>query len=235
MIKLTQAQFEEIKRLQEPEIFTEAQMNSWVESLKDTLIKAEVDELDEVEKATVNEFNHEFMSFVKVQVISSPTEADLNKSLKYDNFFMREKQVAWTEEEITKSIDGEDKSEKVRTGIYLDTKVNQVLNRVGLQFGRSIEEQVEKSEEDELEKGGEGSKGGKVIGHTKSGKPIYESDNKKNIRGDHDKIVDKIDAFRRQLNDKEISAEDKVKIRAEHDKLIDKLSEKRRALNTKED
>lgn len=27
---------------------------------------------------------------------------------------------------------------------------------------------------DLLEKGGEGSKGGKVIGHTKSGKPIYE-------------------------------------------------------------
>lgn len=27
---------------------------------------------------------------------------------------------------------------------------------------------------DELRKGGEGSKGGKVIGHTKSGKPIYD-------------------------------------------------------------
>jgi hypothetical protein len=30
---------------------------------------------------------------------------------------------------------------------------------------------------DELEKGGEGSKGGKVIGHTKSGKPIYDNSN----------------------------------------------------------
>lgn len=29
--------------------------------------------------------------------------------------------------------------------------------------------------EDTLEKSGEGSKGGKVIGHTKSGKPVYES------------------------------------------------------------
>lgn len=34
---------------------------------------------------------------------------------------------------------------------------------------------VEKSEEGDLEKGGEGSRGGKVIGHTKSGKPIYDS------------------------------------------------------------
>lgn len=30
------------------------------------------------------------------------------------------------------------------------------------------------SQGDEIQKGGEGSKGGKVIGHTKSGKPIYE-------------------------------------------------------------
>lgn len=34
---------------------------------------------------------------------------------------------------------------------------------------------VEKSEESDLEKSGEGSRGGKVIGHTKSGKPIYDS------------------------------------------------------------
>lgn len=32
---------------------------------------------------------------------------------------------------------------------------------------------------DEIEKGGEGSRGGSVIGHTKSGKPIYASQNAK--------------------------------------------------------
>lgn len=37
--------------------------------------------------------------------------------------------------------------------------------------------QLQKSEESDLEKGGEGSRGGKVIGHTKSGKPIYDSHN----------------------------------------------------------
>lgn len=35
-------------------------------------------------------------------------------------------------------------------------------------------ELLQKSNEDDLEKGGEGSRGGKVIGHTKSGKPIYD-------------------------------------------------------------
>jgi hypothetical protein len=33
---------------------------------------------------------------------------------------------------------------------------------------------IQKAFDDVLEKGGEGSKGGKVIGHTKSGKPIYD-------------------------------------------------------------
>jgi hypothetical protein len=171
MIKITSEQFEELKRLHSPEVFTEAQMNAWVEGLKDTLVKAEVDELDEQEKAVVDEFNHEFTSFVKVQVISTPSDSDLSKGLKYDNFFMREKQVEWTDD-IQKSEDGEDKV-MGRTGTYLDTKLNRDMNRVGLVFGGSIE----KSENDELEKGGEGSKGGKIIGHTKSGKAIYDSAN----------------------------------------------------------
>lgn len=40
-------------------------------------------------------------------------------------------------------------------------------------------ETIEKArvQSDELLKGGEGSRGGKVIGHTKSGKPIYEEHN----------------------------------------------------------
>jgi len=36
--------------------------------------------------------------------------------------------------------------------------------------------------QDTIEKGGEGSKGGKVIGHTKSGKPIYESGRAKDYK-----------------------------------------------------
>ena len=37
------------------------------------------------------------------------------------------------------------------------------------------EELLKAEDENELEKGGEGSKGGHVIGHTASGKPIYDS------------------------------------------------------------
>ena len=35
---------------------------------------------------------------------------------------------------------------------------------------------IKKSEENDIEKGGEGSRGGKVIGHTKTGKAIYDTD-----------------------------------------------------------
>jgi hypothetical protein len=34
--------------------------------------------------------------------------------------------------------------------------------------------EMKKSEDSDIEKGGEGSRGGKIIGHTKSGKPVYE-------------------------------------------------------------
>lgn len=45
----------------------------------------------------------------------------------------------------------------------------------GIEIGKKAEDiDLGKSETDELEKGGEGSKGGKAIGHTKSGKPVYE-------------------------------------------------------------
>ena len=57
-------------------------------------------------------------------------------------------------------------------------------------------EGIEKADEDEdsVEKSGEGSRGGKVIGHTKSGKPIYEDHN----HNDHKNFTEKdhIDAAR---------------------------------------
>lgn len=49
-------------------------------------------------------------------------------------------------------------------------------------MSKAVESELEKSEEDGFEKGGIGSKGGKVIGHTKSGKPIYQ-----NRKADHEK------------------------------------------------
>lgn len=55
---------------------------------------------------------------------------------------------------------------------------NHVHNKNAERAGRILacysEDSIQKSQDNELEKS-EGSRGGKVIGHTKSGKPIYES------------------------------------------------------------
>lgn len=58
--------------------------------------------------------------------------------------------------------------------------LNQLTQKIGVMKGmqmsdEEIEKSFDKSELDLIEKAmGEGSKGGKIIGHTKSGKPIYE-------------------------------------------------------------
>lgn len=59
--------------------------------------------------------------------------------------------------------------------------LNQLTQKIGVTKGmqmsdEEIEKSFDKSELDLIEKAmGEGSKGGKIIGHTKSGKPIYEN------------------------------------------------------------
>lgn len=42
--------------------------------------------------------------------------------------------------------------------------------------------EIEKAEETDIEKGGEGTRGGKIIGHTKSGKPIYDNNHANNYK-----------------------------------------------------
>lgn len=56
---------------------------------------------------------------------------------------------------------------------------NTLLNIIKGEYSEPfIEDELNKIEITEVEKGGEGSRGGKVIGHTKSGKPVYDhSDN----------------------------------------------------------
>jgi hypothetical protein len=55
-----------------------------------------------------------------------------------------------------------------------DDKKIELSQQQMLQLDQYMDDTVEKGDENDLEKGkGEGSKGGKVIGHTTSGKPVY--------------------------------------------------------------
>lgn len=138
MIQITHEQFETLIRRENPEVFTSEQMSSWIESQKEVLLKSEVSELNDIEKSQVDEFNQEFKSFVKVTVITTPSDENLSKGLQYTDFFIRERQVEWKEvDNIIKSVDGgEDTIKKSREGIYTNTALNQKLGRVGAKYGQ---------------------------------------------------------------------------------------------------
>lgn len=198
MVKLTAQQFETLKRRENPEVYTTDQMNQWIESAKETLIKAEVDELNEIEKAEVDLFNEEFRSFIKVTVISSPEKDELSKGLKYTDYFIREQQVDWTEvDNIIKSEDGgEDQIEKSREGTYTNTALNQKLGRVGGKYGQHSSK--------------EGDDGDfKRQQQKESGDTIHHADGTKEVVHSHKEMMDKLRKPEKKVDEGE-KKEDKV-------------------------
>lgn len=163
-INLTRDELNKLVKENNLEVYQQEQFNAYIEGNKELLIKGETSDLDDIEKSEYNVLQEEIKSFKKVEVynIAENSKSIIEKSICY----VRPKQVEWSEE-IQKSESGEE--EKVKTGVYTDTVLNRNLDRVGKTYG-----EVEKSEEEDLEKGGEGSRGGRVIGHTASGKPIYD-------------------------------------------------------------
>ena len=170
MIRVSAQDFETFKRRRDPEVFTQKQIDNWVTGLSELIIKSDNEELNDIEKATLDEFNAEFNSFMKVEVVKR-SEDLLSKGLEYEVFFVREKQVEWVDVDITKSIDGEEMIDRTRVARFLDTPLNRKLNRVGEDLVKS----EDKKKVDTIEKGGEGSRGGRVIGRTRTGKPIYDT------------------------------------------------------------
>lgn len=164
-INLTKDELDKLVKSEGLEVYPQDQFAAYIEGNKELLIKGETSDLDEIEKSEYNTLQEEIKSFKRIEVynLAENSQNRIEKSI----VFVRPKQVEWSEE-IQKSESGED--EKVKVGTYTDTVLNRTLDRVGKVYG-----EIEKSEEEDLEKGGgEGSKGGNVIGHTKSGKPIYQ-------------------------------------------------------------
>jgi len=176
MIRITKQEFDTFKRRKDPEVFTEAQINSWVLAHQETIQKSEVDELNDIEKAEVQAFNDEFSSFMKVEVVGLSDDL-LRKGLKYETFYVREQQVEWNNE-IIKSEDGKD--ETIVKGVYKDTHQNRKAGRVGSQYGGK------KAEEDEdqkmIKRENENSKN--------SGDTIHHKDGTKTIVHSHKEMMD---------------------------------------------
>jgi hypothetical protein len=161
MIRVTREDFESFKRHNDPEVFTQAQINVWVKGLQDLLVKAEADELNDIEKADVAAFNEEFNSFMQVEVVGTSRDL-LTKGLEYERFYVREKQIEWDPIEKSEDNEGGTMIEKSRSGKYADTALNRKMGRVGTEFGEPIasklddkqysDEDVREKEEDRLAK-----------------------------------------------------------------------------------
>lgn len=125
MIKLAKQDWDKFLRDNNPEVFNEQQINAWIESNRDLLVKAEGETLSPQDNQFVEDFRTEISHFTKVEVLR-PNEDKLQKSLVHEIFYIREQQVEW-DEEIIKSEDGQEFS----FGTYRETSLNNKLGRVG--------------------------------------------------------------------------------------------------------
>ena len=99
-MKITRQQYETLIRRENPEVFTETEMQDWIIKSIDVINKGDMGELSESEKLDAEKFGSQYKSFVKVIVIDAPLPGDLNKGMKYTNLYMRPRIV----DSIEKSI-----------------------------------------------------------------------------------------------------------------------------------
>ena len=137
MIRVTKQDFETFKRHKDPEVFTEATINNWILAHQETILKGDLEEVNDIEKAEIDAFNAEFSSMMKVEVVSQSDDL-LSKGLKYETFYIRERQIEFEKAEG-------DEIQKSKHGRYLDTPLNRKMGRVGAEFGH----ETKKDDEDE--------------------------------------------------------------------------------------
>ena len=125
MIKIARQDWAKFVRDNNPEVFNEEQINAWIESNRDLLVKAEGETLSPQDNQFVEDFRTEISHFTKVEVLR-PNEDKLQKALVHEIFYIREQQVEW-DEEIIKSEDGQE----FTFGTYRETSLNNKLGRVG--------------------------------------------------------------------------------------------------------
>ena len=204
MIRITQKEWDTFTRHKDAEILNENTVNAWVMAHQETILKADSGELNDIEKAEIDVFNKEFTSFMRVEVVGVNDDL-LNKGLKYETFYVREKQIEFEKAEG-------DEIQKSRHGRYLDTPLNRKMGRVGAEFG-----EIQKSEEEKLEKGDGvykdtpeneklGRVGQKYTLYRKGGSTGEDSGNKTNFHpvhgrvSEHSENKEELDAKAKRMN-----------------------------------
>lgn len=135
------------------------------------------------------------------------------------------------------------KTNNVIEVLQKNTQQERASNNILRAFG--VNNNIQKANEDDLEKAGEGSKGGKIVGHDKNGHPIYEKKTaslkdeyahhsayaayhsqsrygSKDLRDKHLEAMDKIGSNLSE-RDKQEAYKDPNKVQPSYDKKIDKF------------
>lgn len=118
--EITHSEFEKSCKLFGYETFSDKQMEAYIQDAKSLLEKSEKEELNDIEKSQLDEFNVNCASLKQINVVND----DLTKSLIY----FRPAQVIWDKDENGEIM-------KSRAGTYVDTPENRKLGRVGQKFG----------------------------------------------------------------------------------------------------
>ena len=134
---ITRKDFEKSLKLGEVEVFTEAEVNAWIKDVKSLIEKSEREELSDIEKSSIDNFNIDFSSLKKVTII----EDDLSKSVVY----YRPSQVEW-------DLDENGEIMKAKSGVYKDTPINRKKGVVGMRYGTKIETPKKEDKEEEKDK-----------------------------------------------------------------------------------
>jgi len=134
---ITRKDFEKSLKLGDFEVFTEAEINAWIKDTKTLIEKSEREELSDIEKSSIDNFNIDFSSLKKVTII----EDDLSKSVVY----YRPSQVEW-------DLDENGEIMKARSGVYKDTPINRKKGVVGMRYGAKIETPKKEDKEEEKDK-----------------------------------------------------------------------------------
>lgn len=134
---ITRKDFEKSLKLGDFEVFTEAEINAWIKDTKALIEKSEREELSDIEKSSIDNFNIDFSSLKKVTII----EDDLSKSVVY----YRPSQVEW-------DLDENGEIMKARSGVYKDTPINRKKGVVGMRYGTKIETPKKEDTEEEKDK-----------------------------------------------------------------------------------
>ena len=125
MIKVSEKDWNLFLKDNNPEVYSQDHINDLIESNKELLSKAELNELEKEEMDLVKSFREELSFFTKVGVYMKHPDK-LNKSLIEKVFYIREPQVEW-DETIEKSEDGEEYG----FGTFRKTALNDKLGRTG--------------------------------------------------------------------------------------------------------